>query len=187
MEHKIVPPSKLSLGLRELWEYKELFYFFSWRDIKVKYKQTILGFTWAILQPFIMMVIFSLFFGKALNVPSEGIPYPLFSYSGLILWNVFSNGLSNAGNSMISNANIIKKVYFPRLIIPMSSVLVAVFDFFMAFLIYLVLVVYYDYSLSIKLLYLLPISVLLTVVATFGLGCLVAALNVKYQIGRAHV
>jgi lipopolysaccharide transport system permease protein len=181
MEQRITPPSKISLGLKELWQYKELFYFFTWRDVKVKYKQTFLGFAWAILQPLVMMVIFSIFFGKALNVPSDDIPYPLFSFSGLMLWNVFSTGLSGAGNSMVSNANIIKKIYFPRLIIPMSSVLVAVFDFFMAFLVYIGLMIYYGYGFSQKMVYLIPLSLLLTIIATFGPGCLIAAMNVKYR------
>lgn len=181
METRITPPSKISLGLAELWQYKELFYFFTWRDIKVKYKQTFLGFAWAVLQPFLMMIIFSVFFGRALNVPSDGIPYPLFAFSGLMLWNVFSTGLSGAGNSMVSNANIIKKIYFPRLIIPMSAILVAVFDFFMAFLVYIGLVVYYGYSFSLATLWLLPLALLLTIIATFGPGTLIAALNVKYR------
>lgn len=181
MEHRITPPSRFSLNLSELWQYRELFYFFTWRDIKVKYKQTFLGFAWAVLQPFIMMVIFTLFFGQALNVPSDGIPYPLFAFSGLMLWNVFSTGLNGAGNSMVSNANIIKKIYFPRLIIPMSAILVAVFDFFMAFIVYLGLVFYFNYSLSLKLLYLLPLSLFLTIIASFGPGALIAAMNVKYR------
>jgi len=181
VEQKITPPSKLSLGLNELWAYRELFYFFTWRDIKVKYKQTFLGFAWAILQPFVLMVIFSLFFGKALSVPSDGIPYPLFVFSGLMLWNVFSTGLSGAGNSMVSNANIIKKIYFPRLIIPMSAILVASFDFFMAFLVYIGLVIYYDYSLTFELIYMLPLCLFLTIIATFGLGSLIGAMNVKYR------
>ena len=181
MAYRIDPPDKMSLGLKELWEYRELFYFFTWRDIKVKYKQTFLGVLWAILQPFIMMLIFSLFFGKALGVPSDGIPYPLFAFSGLMLWNVFSSGLNGAGNSMVANANIIKKIYFPRLIIPMSSILVAVFDFLMAFIVYLGLVAYYDYSLKLKLLYILPLSLFLTIIATFGIGTLIAALNVKFR------
>lgn len=180
-EQRIVPPSQISLGLSELIQYKELFYFFTWRDIKVKYKQTLLGFAWAILQPFIMMVVFSVFFGKALNVPSDGIPYPLFAFSGLMLWNVFSTGLTGAGNSMVSNANIIKKIYFPRMIIPMSAILVAVFDFFMAFIVYLGLVFYFDYSISMKTAYLLPAALFLTIVATFGPGLIIAALNVKYR------
>src|SRR5690554_5503207 len=181
MEHRITPPSKFSLGLSELARYRELFYFFTWRDVKVKYKQTFLGFAWAVLQPFILMVIFSVFFGRALNVPSDGVPYPLFAFSGLMLWNVFSTGLSGAGNSMVSNANIIKKIYFPRLVIPMSAILVAVFDFFMAFLVYVGLVIYYGYTLGVELLYLLPLALVLTVVATFGPGALIAAMNVKYR------
>lgn len=181
MQESITPPGRIRLGLGELWTYRELFYFFTWRDIKVKYKQTFLGFAWAILQPFVMMVVFSLFFGSALKVPSDGIPYPLFAFSGLMLWNVFSTGLSGAGNSMVTNANIIKKIYFPRLIIPMSSILVAVFDFFMAFIVYIGLVFYFDYSFSLKLLYLLPLALLLTVIASFGLGTLIAAMNVKYR------
>lgn len=181
MHQKITPPSKVNLGLTELWAYRELFYFFTWRDIKVKYKQTFLGFAWAVLQPFVMMVIFSVFFGKALNVPSDNIPYPLFAFSGLMLWNVFSTGLSGAGNSMVSNANIIKKIYFPRLIIPMSSILVAVFDFFMAFIIYIGLIIYYDYSLNWEILYMIPVCLLLTIIGTFGPGTLIAAMNVKYR------
>src|SRR6187402_1747997 len=102
----------------ELWRYKELFYFFTWRDVKVKYKQTALGFLWAILQPLVMMVIFTFFIGKALKVPSDDMNYPIFAFSGLILWTVFSSGITSAGNSMISNAQIIKKIYFPRLVIP---------------------------------------------------------------------
>ncbi len=181
METRITPPSKISLGFAELWQYKELFYFFTWRDIKVKYKQTFLGFAWAILQPFLMMVIFSVFFGQALNVPSDGIPYPLFAFSGLMLWNVFSSGLSGAGNSMVSNANIIKKIYFPRLIIPMSAILVSVFDFFMALVVYFGLVIYYGFIPTLSTLWLLPSALLLTIIGTFGPGCLIAALNVKYR------
>jgi lipopolysaccharide transport system permease protein len=113
MEKIIGPKEKLSLGVNELWQYRELFFFFTWRDIKVKYKQATLGFAWAILQPLFMMVIFTLFFGKALKVPSDQIPYPIFVYSGLLLWNVFSSGLSSAANSMVTNANIIKKFISP--------------------------------------------------------------------------
>ena len=113
MEYEIKPKEKLSIGIEELWQYKELFYIFTWRDIKVKYKQTVLGFVWAVLQPFMMMVIFSLFFGQALKVPSDNLPYPIFVFSGLLLWNIFSSGVTAAGNSMVTNANIIKKIYFP--------------------------------------------------------------------------
>lgn len=182
IEYEIKPKEKLNLGLAELWQYRELFYFFTWRDIKVKYKQTFLGFAWAVLQPFFMMVIFSLFFGQALKVPSENLPYPIFVFSGLILWNIFSTGITAAGNSMVSNANIIKKIYFPRLIIPLSSVLVSLFDFFMAFLIFIVMLVYYQLPVNVfKLILFIPTGILICCIATFGLGTLLAALNIKYR------
>ena len=137
IKYIIKPVKRIHLGTRELWQYRELFYFFTWRDIKVKYKQTLLGFLWAILQPFIMMMIFVVFFSKLLNVPTDNIPAPIFYFSGLLLWNMFSNGLSGAANSMVSNANIIKKVYFPRLVTPFSALLVSGFDFIMGFVLFL--------------------------------------------------
>src|SRR4051812_29768521 len=124
MEYEIRPKRKFDFGIRELWSYKELFYFFTWRDIKVKYKQTFLGFLWAILQPLVTMVVFTFFFGHLLKVPSMNLPYEVFVLSGLLLWNIFSTGVQNAGNSMVVNANIIRKIYFPRLIIPLSAILV---------------------------------------------------------------
>jgi homopolymeric O-antigen transport system permease protein len=182
IEYEIKPEKKISLGLGELWNYRELFYFFTWRDIKVKYKQTALGFAWAVLQPLLMMLVFSFFFGKTLKVPSENIPYPVFVFSGLLLWNIFSAGLSNAGNSMVANANIIKKIYFPRLIIPLSSVLVALFDFIMAFIVYGGVLIYYRFTFdAIKFLIFFPLSLLLCIIATFGTGTFLAALNVKYR------
>ncbi len=185
IEYIIRPPGKLSLNLRELWQYRELFFFFTWRDIKVKYKQTILGFLWAVIQPLLMMAIFVVFFAKALKISTDEVPAPIFYYSGLLLWNIFSTGIGAAGNSMISNANIIKKIYFPRLIIPISSILTAVFDFMMALLLFVILLVYfnfhgYDFS-WMKLLFYLPLGLILTVVTTFGLGSFIAALNVKYR------
>lgn len=179
--YEIKPVGKLSLGVKELWDFRELFYFFTWRDIKVKYKQTSLGILWALLQPFLLMVVFSLFFGQALNVPSEDIPYPIFVFSGLLLWNVFSSGLSNAANSMVSNAGIIKKIYFPRLIIPMSSILVSLFDFLMAFIIYIGLLIYYRHPVDWLIVVFLPLSILITVLTTLGLGTFLSALNVKYR------
>ena len=182
MYYEIKPVNKLSLGLRELWEFRELFYFFTWRDIKVKYKQTFLGFAWAILQPLLMMIIFSVFFGKALNVPSDNIPYPVFVYSGLLLWNIFSSGISGAGNSMVSNANIIKKIYFPRLIIPFSSVLVSLFDFAMAFIIFIGMLIFYHPQINIfKLIILMPAGLFFASISTFGIGTWLAALNIKYR------
>ena len=185
--YTIKPPGKFSLNLAELWQYRELIYFFSWRDIKVKYKQTFLGFLWAILQPLLMMMIFVVFFAKALKVSTDSLPAPIFYYSGLLLWNLFSSGLSGAGNSMITNADIIKKIYFPRLIIPISSVLVAFFDFLMALIVFVILVLYYDWTdATFQVNYLQWISFLLfalimTIVFTMGLGMLLAAWNVKYR------
>jgi lipopolysaccharide transport system permease protein len=181
MEYEIKPVGKLSLGISELLDYRELFYFFTWRDIKIKYKQTAFGVLWAILQPFLLMLVFTLFFGKALNVPSDNIPYPIFVYSGLLLWNIFSSGLANASNSMVTNANIIKKIYFPRLIIPMSAILVALFDFLMAFIVYVGLLLFYKYPIDWVIILYLPLSILITVLTTFGLGTLIAAMNVKYR------
>jgi lipopolysaccharide transport system permease protein len=182
MEYIIERKSKFSVGLAELNQYRELFYFFTWRDIKVKYKQAALGFLWAILQPLAMMMIFTLIFSKGLNVSSEGIPYPIFALSGLLVWNIFSNGLLNSANSMINNANIIKKIYFPRLIIPMSSILTALFDFCFALIIYFGILIFYHYPVNfLKVIGFLPVSILLTVITTFGLGTFLAAFNVKYR------
>lgn len=182
MYFEIKPPGKLSLGLHELWQFRELFYYFTWRDIKVKYKQATLGFLWAILQPFILMVVFSMFFGGALEIPTENeTPYPLFVFSGLLLWNVFSSGLSNASGSMVTNANMIKKIYFPRLIIPLSSILVALFDFLMALIIYIGMLLWYQHPVSPKIALYLPLALTITVCTTFGLGVFLAALNVKYR------
>ncbi|MBS1735219.1 MAG: ABC transporter permease [Bacteroidetes bacterium] len=181
-EYVIEPQNKFSLGIKELWHYRELFYFFTWRDVKVKYKQAALGILWAILQPLVMMVMFTIIFSKALNVSSDGIPYPVFAISGLLIWNVFSNGLLNSANSMITNANIIKKIYFPRLIIPMSSILTALVDFFFALIIYAAVLIYYQQGISIlKLFIYLPLSILITIVTTFGLGTFLSALNVKFR------
>jgi lipopolysaccharide transport system permease protein len=178
----IEPPGKFDLKAGELWQYRELFYFFTLRDVKVKYKQAALGFLWAVLQPLAMMVVFTLVFGVGLKVETDGVPYPIFAYSGLLMWNVFSSGLLGASNSMVGNAHIIKKIYFPRLIIPMSAILGSVFDFLMALVVYVGLLVYYHQHVVFwKLICLLPLSLLMTVVATFGLGTLLAALNVKYR------
>ena len=180
-EYIIKPAKHFTLNFKEIWEYRELFFFFTWRDIKVKYKQTILGFLWAVIQPFIMMLVFSMF-TKVLNVPHDNIPRPIFIFSGLLLWNIFANGLVNAGSSMVANANMIKKIYFPRLIIPMSAILVAFFDFIMAFIVYIGILIYFQFEVSIiKLLVYLPVSVLMTILTAFGLGSLLAALNVKYR------
>lgn len=182
MEYIIQSDKKFSFNFKELWDYSELFYFFTWRDIKVKYKQTFLGVTWALLQPFVMMVVFSVFFGKVLKVPSDNIPYPVFVYSGLMFWNLFSSGVSHAAESMVGNANIIKKIYFPRLIIPLSSILVSVFDFLMTIIIFAGLLIYYNQPVNfLFLIFSFVVSLFLTLLTTFGLGTLLSALNVKYR------
>jgi lipopolysaccharide transport system permease protein len=184
MDYLRIRPVKnqFKLNFGELISYKELIYFFTWRDIKVKYKQTVLGFLWAILQPLVMMVIFSSFFGKILNVDAGKLPYPVFVFAGLLIWNLFSNGVINASNSMVSNANIIKKIYFPRLIIPISSIIGAVFDFFMALIMFIGIVIWY--RVQVNVLVFVPsllLSLLLAVLGTLGPGFLLAALNVKYR------
>src|SRR5438128_4408558 len=134
-----IAPSKgwVSLKLNELWEYRELLYFLTWRDIKVRYKQTALGAAWAIIQPFFTMVVFSLFFGRLAKIPSDGIPYPIFSFAALVPWTFFANGLGQSANSLVGNANLIKKIYFPRLAVPIATILSGVVDFGLAFVVLL--------------------------------------------------
>jgi lipopolysaccharide transport system permease protein len=177
----IKPPKDFSLGVRELWQYRELFYFFTWRDIKVKYKQTYLGILWALLQPLGMMVIFTFLFSKTWPIDTAPVKYPIFVLSGLILWNLFSNAVSHSGESMIQNANIIKKIYFPRLIIPGSSVLVAFFDFLMGFAIFIFICFIYKQPVSWSAIMFFPAGVIIILVAAFGTGTFLAALNVKYR------
>ena len=182
IEFEIKPQSNFSLGLKELWEYRELFYFFTWRDIKVKYKQTLLGILWAVFQPILMTLLFTLAFGNMIRSNSQmQMPYPVFALSGFILWNIFSSGLSNAGNSMVNNANIIKKIYFPRLIIPISSVLASLIDFLMAFLVFVPVLYYFGGSFNLSAIALVPVSAMLAVMAAFGLGTFLSAVNVKYR------
>jgi len=186
IEYIIEAPSKFSLNFQELWQYRELFYFFTWKNIKVKYKQTVLGFLWAIIQPLIMMMIFVIFFSKALKLPTDNLPAPIFYFSGLLFWNLFSSGLNSAANSMVANANVIKKIYFPRLIIPFSGVLVAFFDFLMAFAIFVIMLIFYllftsDFTIGFSIFFYLPLALIISVLSTLGLGCTVAALNVKYR------
>ena len=136
IETTIRPPANISINLKELWQYRELFYFFTWRDIKVKYKQTFLGIAWALIQPLAMMLLFTFIFSRTLKLDfSINIPYPVFVLSGIIIWNLFNGAVSHAGESMIANSGIIKKIYFPRLIIPFSAILVNLFDFLMAFIV----------------------------------------------------
>lgn len=178
----VVKPSKgwMSLNLDELWEYRELLYFLSWRDIKVRYKQTVLGAAWAIIQPFFTMVIFSLFFGKLAKVPSDGIPYPIFAYAALVPWHFFANGINQSANSLVGNANLIKKVYFPRLVAPLSSVISGVVDFVLAFAVLLGMMIFYDIYPTSNILW-LPFLLLLAFVTSLGVGLWLAALNVQFR------
>lgn len=166
--------------LREFWRYRELFYFLVWRDVKVRYKQTILGAAWAIIQPFFTMIVFTLFFNKLAKMPSDGIPYPIFSYSALLPWTYFSGALTNAGNSLVGNSNLITKVYFPRAIIPASSALSGLVDFGIASVLLLGMMGYYRVQPSWELL-LWPVFLLPLMVLAVGGGMILAALNVTYR------
>ena len=180
-EFHISPINRFSFGSRELWRYRELFYFFTWRSIKVRYKQAVLGVAWAMIQPLCMLLIFTVIFGKGLNLQSDGLPYALFAFSGLMIWNFFSNSLLNAASSMVSHAPIISKIYFPRLIIPVSAILTALFDWLFAFIIWIILIIYFQQTIVVSRLIFIPLSILLAILTSFGLGTLLAALNVKYR------
>ncbi len=178
----IIEPSKswVALNLRDLWQYRDLLYILTMRDIKVRYKQTLLGAAWAIIQPLFTMLIFTLFFGKLAGMPSDGIPYPIFAYAGLLPWTFFSNAVTNSGNSLVGNSNLITKIYFPRMIIPMASVAAGLLDFVIAFGLLVVLMFYYGVGLSINLL-MLPVLLVLTSLLAIGVGMWMSALNVKYR------
>jgi len=181
-------PSKgwVSLQLGDVWEYRELLYFLVWRDIKVRYKQTALGAAWALMQPFFTMMLFSLFFGRLAKVPSDGIPYPVFSYAALVPWTFFAQGLSQASDSLVGSANLIRKVYFPRLVIPMASVMAGVVDFTIAFTMLLGIMFYYGITPTANMLY-LPLLLALAVVTSLGVGLWLSALNVKFRDVRYTV
>src|SRR3989442_15788856 len=157
-----IRPSKgwVALNLRDLWVYRELLYFLTWRDIKVRYKQTLLGASWAIIQPLATMLLFSLFFGKLAHVPSDGVPYPIFAYAGLLPWTFFSNAVTNSGNSLVGSSNLITKVYFPRMIIPGAAVGAGLVDFAIAFIILIVLMIYYGVALTWSIV-MLPVLIIL--------------------------
>ena len=184
----IVKPSKgwISLKLEELWEYRELLYFMAWRDIKVRYKQTVLGAAWAIIQPFFTMVVFSIFFGKLARVPSDGLPYPIFAYAALVPWTFFANGLNMASNSLVGSANLIKKVYFPRLVVPISGVISGVVDFVLAFAVLLGMMLFYGILPTVNIMW-LPLFVLLIFITALGVGFWLSALNVQFRDVRYTV
>lgn len=177
-----IAPSRgwVALKLRELWAYRELLYFLVWRDIKVRYKQTVLGAAWAIIQPFFTMVVFSLFFGSLAKIPSDGIPYPIFAYTALVPWTFFANGLTQASNSLVGNSGLIKKVYFPRLAIPIAGVLSNLVDFALAFLVLLLMMVYFNIWPTAAILW-LPLLLLLAFVTALGVGLWFSALNVEFR------
>jgi len=168
------------LRLNELWHYRELIYFFVWRDIKVRYKQTVLGAAWAVLQPLFTMVLFAVVFAKLAKVPSDGVPYPLFSYTALVPWTLFAGGLSHASNSLVGNPTLITKVYFPRLAMPIARVLAGLMDFVLAFGLLLGMMGYYRVAPTVHVVW-LPLFVLLTIVTALGVGFWFAAINVKYH------
>jgi len=170
----------VSLKLKELLEYRELLYFLTWRDIKVRYKQTVIGAAWAIIQPFFTMVVFSLFFGKLAKMPSDGIPYPIFSYAALVPWMFFANGLSQSSNSLVGGANLITKVYFPRLVMPISGVVSGAVDFVLAFVILIGMMLFYGIMPTLNVFY-LPFLLLLAFITALGVGLWLSALNVQYR------
>lgn len=166
---------------KELWNYRELLYFFTWRDLKVRYKQTFIGAAWAILQPLLTMIVFSVFFGELANIPSDNVPYPIFVYVGLLFWQFFSTSLSETSNVLIGNQSVITKVYFPRLILPISAVITKFIDFAIAALILVGLMIYYGYAPNLYGLFILPLLLIITFMASVGGGLFLAAVNVKYR------
>lgn len=177
----IGPPSGwTAIGFRELWDYRELLYFLTWRDIKVRYKQTALGAAWAVIQPVFMMIVFSLFFGRLAKMPSDGIPYPVFTFCALLPWQLFAHALSESSNSLVGNQNLITKVYFPRLVVPISAVLGGLVDFAIAFVILIAMMLYYDIVPGWQIV-MLPAFILLAVVTALAVGLWLSALNVQYR------
>jgi lipopolysaccharide transport system permease protein len=170
----------VSLQLGEVWDYRELLYFLIWRDIKVRYKQTSLGAAWAIIQPFFTMLVFSLFFGRLGKMPSDGLPYPVFAYAALVPWTFFAQGLTQSSDSLVGSGNLIKKVYFPRLVIPLGAVSAGVVDFALAFLVLIAMMFYYHVTPTMNVIF-LPLLLLLALITSLGVGLWLSALNVKYR------
>lgn len=168
------------IDLGELWRYRELLFFLAWRDVKVRYKQTALGAAWAVIQPFFTMVVFAIFFGRLAKIPSDGIPYPIFAYAALVPWTFFANGLTQSSNSLVGSANLITKVYFPRLTIPIATVLSGVVDFVIAFVVLLGMMGYYGLLPTLNVVW-LPLFLLLALATSLGVGLWLSALNVEYR------
>lgn len=170
----------VAVRLRELWQYRELLYFLTWRDIKVRYKQTVLGVLWALIQPFMTMVVFSLFFGRLAQVPSDGLPYPIFNYAALIPWTLFSQGLATSANSLVNSSNLLKKIYFPRLVIPISGILSGLVDFALSFTILFGLMLFYGIAPTANVIWLPPL-ILLALITSLAVGLWLSALNVQFR------
>jgi lipopolysaccharide transport system permease protein len=178
----IRPASGLAaLNLRDLWTYRELIYFMIWRDLKVRYKQTLLGAAWAVIQPLLTMLVFNFLFNNVAKLPSEGIPYPIFAYTALLPWGLFSTALNSASRSLTSNHNMITKIYFPKLILPMASVLAGLVDFAIAFVILIGLMIYYHVTPSLTALWAVPVFLLLSVITALGVALWLSAINVQYR------
>ena len=168
------------LNLGEIWAYRELLFFLTWRDVKVRYKQTVLGAAWAILQPLFMMIIFTIFFGRLAGVESAGVPYPVFALAGLVPWTFFSNTITASGNSLVGSSHLITKVYFPRLIVPAAAMMAGLVDFVLAFILLVGLMIYYRVAVTAQVIF-LPVLILLTALFGLGVGTWMSALNVKYR------
>ena len=177
----IIDANSSNLKLKELWTYRELFYFFAWRDIKVRYKQTYLGIAWVLIQPIALLILLTIIFSKAFTGYNSNIPYPIFILSGLLIWNLFYNAVSNGADSMIQHTNIIRKIYFPRLVIPGSSLFVALFDFIISMLVFIGFCIGYRVSFGISMIYMFPLAVLLVMAGSFGLSLFLSAFNIKYR------
>jgi lipopolysaccharide transport system permease protein len=178
---RITPPSRWwAVPLGELWDFRELLYFFVWRDIKVRYKQTAIGIAWAVLQPLLTMIVFSLFFGRLAHIPSGGLPYPIFYYSALLPWLYFATSLQNATNAIVENQRLVTKVYFPRLTLPLSSVLSGLVDFGVSFVMFVVMMIYYGIRPHPAIVW-FPVFLLLAMLTAFGVGLWVSALNAIYR------
>lgn len=177
-----IEPSKgwVSLRLGDLWEYRELLYFLIWRTVTVRYKQTVLGAAWAILQPFLSMVVFSLFFGKLAGLQSDGLPYPVWNYAALVPWTFFANGLTNASNSLVANQNLVKKIYFPRLVVPIATVASGAVDFALAFVVLLLMMGFYGIAPTANVIW-LPALLVLAFATSVGVSLWFSALNVQFR------
>ena len=177
---RITPRARRSVDLRELWNYRELLYFFVWRDIKVRYKQTMLGAAWAMIQPLMTMIVLSVFFGRLAKVPSDGVPYPVFALCGLLVWQLFAFALTESSNSLVNNANLVTKTYFPRLLVPLGSVVASLVDFCIAFVLLIAMMVHYHIPMRYTVA-LVPLLIVFALMTSLAVGLWLSALNVQYR------